>query len=77
VPPVFSIKTAFIVFGRDDIFLIPSALGPSCWLNEANRADVIDEVESSRVVRAARETRVMEFEASDKLRAKKTLDRWC
>jgi hypothetical protein len=60
-----------MVFGRDDIFLI---CGRNCEFNEASLAEVIDEPESSRVVRAACDARLMnrsawsEFEFQVKLR---------
>jgi len=70
-------NTAFIVFGRDDIFLVPSALGTSWRFNEASRVDAIDDVDSRRIGRAACDTKVMEFEASGKLCAEKMLDWRC
>lgn len=59
VPPVFSICTAFIVFGKDDILLIWTALVSNCEFSEASRVEALNELESKRVVRAACEARVI------------------
>jgi hypothetical protein len=62
VPPVFSIWTAFIVFGKDDILLVLIALVSSCEFSEASRAEALKELESKRVVRAAWDARVMSMQ---------------
>ena len=53
-------RTAFIVFVREAMFLKLTPLGPRCAFKEDSLADAIEELESSSLlVLAAREDRVM------------------
>lgn len=61
VPPVFSMKTAFIVFGREDMVLVVQVLAPRCELKEYSLAEAIDEV-NSLLVLAACEAKVINEE---------------
>jgi hypothetical protein len=53
VPPVFSIKTAFMVLGRDDMARTLVNLGVRCKVKALSLADATDDV-AARMEREAR-----------------------
>lgn len=59
VPPVFSIWTAFMVFGSDDMFLVMTNLGLSWELSATSLDCAIVEYEKALAVRTACEAKGM------------------